>query len=208
MAGRKPRVTPDERGGTDPLKPRRRPGPKPGEGGISGNALPGSSGGHKWAEGNQAGRGNANNLKHGMYSGRALRSRAEAIVTAMLEDARCPSHLRSPAFAATLLAWGNAEAIASLAWDWMCDLLDEAGPQAIFGMSPGMMKAQSEVYKTHAQAASQLRSKLGIDPVGYAKIAKDLGIAANAAEDQLQRMATTGAEITSRRLGLVQGETA
>lgn len=192
MAGRTPRKGRDEQQGTDPLKPASdRLDPR---GERVGNRV--NNGGSK---------GNVNRMTHGMKSRRALEARSTAIITAMLGDNRCPDHLRSPAFAHTLIAWGNAEAMASLAWDHMCDLLTEGGPTAIFGLSPGMMKSVSEVWKAHAAFASTLRGRLGIDPVGYAKIARDLGIAAATTGDQLARMNAAGAAITQRRLAAIAG---
>lgn len=182
MAGRKPRMTRDQQAGQDPLKPPRTPG--------------------SYAPGNM---GNVNALRNGMTSKRALNDRAMAIITAYLEDARCPDHLRLPAFAADVMAWGQAEALASFAWDDMCKLMDEEGTAAVFRMQPGVMKAQSEVWKAHAAFASQLRKGLGLSPAGYAKIARELGIGAASTQDQLARMSEEGGEIVQRRLAIVRG---
>lgn len=191
MAGRKPRATRDEQAGTNPL-----------QGGKPGIVNPNAS--HAPEAQSSRSRANSNGLKHGMASARALNDRAEAIIAAQLEDARCPDHLRSPTFAAEVMAWGKAEAMASLAWDYMCELLEAGGPAAIFGMQPGMLKAQSEVWKAHAAHAASRRAALGISPVSYAKIARDLGLAAATTQDQLARMSERGGEIASRRLGIVR----
>ena len=190
MAGRKPRVTRDEQAGVTPLRGERR---------SDGRFGPGNE---------EAARGGGAGMRHGMNSRRAIDDRAQAIITAMLEDARCPDHLRSPAFAAEVLAWGKAEAMAALAWEYMGELLDAGGPAAIFGMQPGMLKAQSEVWKAHAAFAASRRAALGISPVSYAKISRDLGIAAAPTADQLQRMGERGGEIARRRLGITEGESA
>lgn len=177
MAGRKPRVTGDEQAGVSPLRPRR------------GSAPP------LRPPGTHPRRGDT-------PAERAIRERATALVTAMWETPRCPPHLRQEAFASQMLAWGRAEAVASVAYDRMCELLAEQGPDAIFGMKPGIMRAMSEVWMGLERHASQQRSKLGLDPVSYAKISRDLGIAAGAAEDRLTKMAKQGSEIVQRRLGL------
>ncbi len=184
MAGRKPRETRDQQAGQDPLTAggRRR-----------GEYAPGNMGG-------------ANAMKHGMTSSRAINAKAMAIITAMLEDARCPDHLRSPAFVAELMAWGRAEAMSALAWDWLSKVLDAEGPEAIFGMQPGMVKSLSDVWKGHEAFAAQRRRALGISPDGYARIARNLGLAAAATGDQLARMKETGGEIAKRRIALVRGD--
>lgn len=192
MAGRRPRVGRDEEAGQNPL--RREPGWQ----------NPNRS--HESGAQSARDRGNQNALKHGMQSRRALNDRAQAIISAMLEDARCPDHLRSPAFAPELMAWGKAEAVESFAWDDMCRLMDEEGTAAAFRMRPGMMKSQVEVWKTVAAHAAQRRAALGISPVSYARIAKDLGIAAATTQDQLTRMAERGGEIARARLAVVKGD--
>ena len=200
MAGRRPKQTSDDQSGTNPLKPGRRGGKTGGR-----DFEPGNVPQNAFGKGNKVGVGGTRT--HGMTSDISIRARAEAIITAMLEDARCPDHLRSPAFAPTLLAWGRAEAISSLAYDWMCVLLDSEGPEAIFGLKQGQVKAISDVWRGHEQFASSLRSKLGLDPAGYARLSKDLGLTATATEDRLVKMAQAGHDVTSRRLGLVRGTT-
>lgn len=153
-----------------------------------------------------AGAQDTSGIVHGLTSKRALKQKSEAIVNAMLTDPHCPLYLRTPAFAASVMAWGQAEAMAALAWEYMCVLLDDGGPAAIFGMREGQLKAQSEVWKAHASFASQMRSKLGIDPSGYAKLARELNLQQNATAGQLQQMADRGGEIAQRRLAIA-GET-
>lgn len=193
MPGRKPRKSSDEQLGTSPLK-------RDGRARHGGDFQPGNRPANAFREGNKL-----SQLSHrtaGRTSKIAIADRADAILVAMLEDARCPDHLRSPAFAPSVMAWSRAEAVASLAWDHMQAVMEEAGAAGVFGLAPGVMRAVSEVWKGHEQFAAQLRSKLGIDPVSYAKISRDLGIAANASQDRLEKMAAKGAEVTSRALGL------
>ena len=64
----------------------------------------------------------------------------------------------------------------------------------------GGTKTQMEQWKSFMMAAAKMRSDLGISPASYARLAKDLGLAHKANEDALERLATAGAEITSRRL--------
>jgi hypothetical protein len=149
--------------------------------------------------------GSTNGLIHGMSSERAINDRAQAILTATLEDAQCPDHLRLPKFAASLIAWARAEALASLAWDYLCQCSAEGGMEAIFQPKANVTRTVSEIYTNMSNAALRHRSVLGITPVGWAKIAKDLGIAAAATQDQLGRMGERGGEIARRRLAVVSG---
>ena len=64
------------------------------------------------------------------------------------------------------------------------------------------------MWKAHAAFAASRRAALGISPVSYAKISRDLGIAAATTADPLQRMGERGGEIARRRLGITEGESA
>ena len=108
----------------------------------------------------------------------------------------------SPAFRSAVLAWGRAEAVASLLFDWLA-LQDIDG---LITPRLAATKAPVDTWRSLEAHAANLRSKLGIDPVSYARIAKDLGIAQKASEDALERLAGKGAEITSRRLELEGGD--
>lgn len=206
MAGRKPREPKPD----DPLYVRkpgeRRPGgqrgPKPGEGGVYGNALPGSTAGHRFGEGNQASRGGPGRVIHGMYSRRHVEARAEAIVAALLEDGLSPDHVAHPMFAMHLSAIGRAEAVASLGWEYVMDVLEESGPGAVFGMEPGVPRALIEVWKGTEQHADRLREKMGLTPTGYAKLVQHLGLSVSAQEDRLSAAARAGREIAAKRLGI------
>lgn len=142
---------------------------------------------------------------HGAWSERAIAPRAERFATALLEDAQIPDHVRSPVFAAAVQAWARAEAVASLLFDHLAGLEVEAM------MTPRLAaaRAQVDLWRAMEAHAASLRSKLGLDPVGYARIAKDLGIANRASEDALERMAKAGREIRERReapVKVIEGE--
>lgn len=200
MAGRRPRQTRDEQAGVSPLKPRR--GPEPGN--VSGNAVPGSQGGHKFGEGNTASKGNTSTFTHGMYSRRAVEARARQIIAALMEDGLTPEHVRHPMFTLHVGALSRIEAAASLGYEYWMDVLDTEGPAAVFGMKEGVPRALIEVWAGLEQKASRLRADMGLTPAGYAKISRDLGIAASATEDRLAAAAREGHAIAARRLGLVQ----
>jgi hypothetical protein len=195
MAGRKPRQVPDDQQGTNPLKRQYKPhGHDP-----AGNNLPGSLAGHKFGEGNNAARGARGNWRNGLGSERTITHRAAAILEAMLSDPHCADHLRHSLFAASVMAWSRAEAMASLAWEWMERLYAGGGADALFLPQPQIMKTASEVWLKHSESASRARDKLGISPVSYAKIRRDLGLNEESIAQRLGQMAVGGAQIRSRR---------
>lgn len=150
-------------------------------------------------------------MRHGGRSERVVLPRAREILTATLENPRMPDHVRSPAFAVAVAEWAKAEAVAELVYEWAVRQIADGGMAAV--MMPPMpgTKPPLETWRgLHAHAA-RLRARVGLDPVSYAALAKDLGIAQRAADDALERMAARGAEITARReleAGGGTGETA
>lgn len=196
MAGRRPRED-----GPDDLLRTRRPGAiRPGE--RRGNNVPGSTGGHKLGPGNTAGKGRLPpNVTHGLGSERLLSQRAQAILTAMLSDVHCPDYLRTAAFLPSVMAWSRAEAAAAAAWEW-CESL---GAPAMFLMGEGHGRSAIDMWKGLSAHARSVRNDIGISPVSYARIARDLGIAQQATEDRLNAAAKEGRAITARRFGVVQG---
>jgi hypothetical protein len=56
-----------------------------------------------------------------------------------------------------------------------------------------------DIWKATDAHAGRLRAQLGLNPVAYAGLAKDLGLAAKASDDALERLAAQGAEIATRR---------
>lgn len=100
---------------------------------------------------------------------RDLSKRADAIIEALVREPRTPDHIRSPAFAGALLAWGRAEAMAAMAWD----IARERGPDA-FTAPDGQQRCLAEVWRAHAKHANWLRERLGLSPAAYAEIASDV----------------------------------
>lgn len=197
MAGRKPRQTADEQAGVTPLRgPRSRSGLAE-DGATFVPQFPGQR--PPFPPGNQYA------LHHGAYSPQAI-VLARALVSAVLEDPAMPGHLRSPAFRHSLEAWARLQTMADMIFPWMAELeIDEmTAPQGKIGNG----KSRLELYLLAERQAANARSRLGLDPVSYAKIKKDLGIAANASEHQLEKLATAGAQITARRLAIEDGEDA
>jgi hypothetical protein len=134
-------------------------------------------------------------MVHGARSERTIRPLAEQLMTSVLEDAQQPDHLRSPMFRFTLSEWCRAQAVSEVLFDY----IDGLGPEEMMRPRLSGTKAPVDQWKAAAAHAANLRSKLGLDPVSYAKIAKDLGIASKASEDAIGPLAETGKAIVERR---------
>lgn len=139
--------------------------------------------------------GNDLALKHGAGSPRHVLPKAAEIEAALLADAEIPAWLRTAQFAAARKAWAEAEAIADLMLTWLATL----DMTALTTPRKAATKSPVDLWRSAHSHAANLRSKLGLDPVSYARIAKDLGIAQAASEDALSRLAETGKTIRERR---------
>ena len=194
MAGRRPRAPRDEQAGVTPLHGPRRSGLSD-DGVTFVPQFPGQR--PPFTLGNEAA------VQHGGASRRAV-VLARSLVNAVLEDPDMPQHLRSPAFRHSLEAWARLQTMADMIFPWMADLeIDEmTAPQGRIGNG----KSRLELYLIAEKSAATARARLGLDPVSYAKIKKDLGIAANASEDALAKLAKAGAQITARRAELEAGD--
>jgi hypothetical protein len=132
---------------------------------------------------------------HGAWSDRAIAPRAGALEAAVLESAEFPDHVRSPVFRMALAAWARSEAVASLLFEHLATL----GADAMMTPRLAGTRAPVDLWRAADAHAAKLRGELGLSPVSYARIAKDLGIANRASEDALERMANAGREIRERR---------
>jgi hypothetical protein len=139
--------------------------------------------------------GNTLTVVHGARSERAIVPRAQALMTAVLEDADCPEYVRSAMFRFTLTAWARAEAIASLMYEYLTGL----DPEQMITPKKVATKAPIDLWRIADGHAARLRAELGLSPVSYARIAKDLGLAGKSAEEALGQMARNGREIRERR---------
>ncbi len=120
--------------------------------------------------------------------------RAKAILLAVLEDPAMPDHVRTAAFASAAGAWARAEAVAEVLFEYVCQMSVD---DMIAPPMPGT-KAPVDVWRMADAHASRLRSKVGLDPMSYARIARDLGIADRALDAGLDRMSRTGAQYVTR----------
>ena len=141
------------------------------------------------------GKGHTINQVHGAQNPRDVAMRAIRIRDQALENPAMPEHMRSEPFRASVEAWARTEAMASLLWDYIIGL----GPEDMMTARLGGTKAPIDLWQILEQRAATMRARLGLDPVSYAKIIKDLGLTERRIEDSLEKLAGHGAEITSRR---------
>jgi hypothetical protein len=184
-------VTRDEQQGVTPLRGRR---PK---GRPAGSGLKDDGSWEPEFEGQRPpyAPGNTSAMVHGARSERTIRPLAEQLMQAILEDAEQPDHLRSPMFRFTLSECCRAQAVAEILFDY----IDSLGVEDMVRPRLSGTKSPVDQWKAAAAHAASLRSKLGLDPVSYARIAKDLGLASKASEDAIGRLAETGKGIVERR---------
>ena len=146
--------------------------------------------------------GNAAARVHGARSEREIGPRAVEIMTALLEDPAQPDHVRSPVFRHHVWAWARAESVAGLLFDYLAGLsFDEM-------VTPRLAATRSPVdlWKVADGHAGRLRSSLGLDPAGYAKIRRDLGLSQRASEEALEQLSAAGAAIVAKRRELGAGQ--
>lgn len=194
MAGRKPRKPLDEQqGNVTPLQ-GRRPGPRS----RQPSARHGDTG--DWTEAFESqrppfGKGHIINQVHGARNNRDVAVRARAILNEAVDNEAMPDHLRSVPFRAAVEAWARTEAMASLIWDYLVGL----DPEDMMTARLGGTKSPVDLWQILENRAATMRGRLGLDPVSYAKIMKDLGLTEKRIEDGLARLAGKGAEIVSKR---------
>lgn len=132
---------------------------------------------------------------HGARSERKIGPRAAELAAALLADPATPQHLRRPEFGPAVQAWARAEAVASLLFDWLADL----DITVMTTPRKAATKAPVDLWRSADAHAATLRARLGLDPLAAARIAKDLGLAHQAAEGALTAMAETGRALREGR---------
>jgi hypothetical protein len=140
------------------------------------------------------GRGNTLGRTHGASSENVVGPLAEAIEAEILSDAQMPQHVRSVPFRRSVRASSRAEAVAEILFGYIAELTPE---QMTIPRKAGT-KAPLDLYLSAEAKAAGHRARLGLDPVSYARIAKDLGLAHAASEQALEKLAGQGAEVTRR----------
>lgn len=131
-------------------------------------------------------------LVHGARSERKVGPLAARIVEELFQDPDTPAHLREPIFQASVQAWARAEAVCKLLFAWLADKDILTGLTALASTTEeethaGGRTNRKSVTKTIPAVqeqlrkaeilASNLRSKLGLDPVSAARVGRDLALA-------------------------------
>ena len=202
MAGRKPYKGRDEQAGRAPLRGAPPLPPAPGEDEKWPRSRDGAAPA-SWA-------GTQGHKTHGTSAPSALDqlridARAREFMVAALENPAMPDHLRSPGFRTAVWGWSKVEILAEIVWEWACTLIEGDGMAALMlPPLPGTNPVFATIQLAESKAAWH-RSRLGLDPTSYARIAKDLGLNRRAAEDGLTRLDSAGAEIVGRRMALEAG---
>ena len=129
---------------------------------------------------------------HGARSERKVGPLAARIVEELLEDPDTPAHIREPIFQASVQAWARAEAKCKLLFAWLADKDIMTGLTALATTTEeetheGGRTNRRSMTKTIPSVidqlrreeilASNLRSKLGLDPVSAARVGRDLALA-------------------------------
>lgn len=135
--------------------------------------------------------GNLMHLKHGTRSDRFVEPLAQQFI-ASVHAPGMPEYLRWPQFEAAVMAWAKAEAKVELFGQYIASMTPA---EAMTPVKSGV-KSPIEQYRVLDAHARILRADLGLTPMAFAKIKKDMGIADAAAEDAIAKMIRRGAEIS------------
>lgn len=158
-------------------------------------------------------------VTHGARSERRLAPLAEAHVAALLAEPESPGYLRDPSFSRALVAYGRAEAMCDLLWEWLAaqdveaaltevtqpaetedrdTAKDGSGRVTRKSMSRRTASVWDQLQKAQ-KVADRLRSELGLAPRPRMGIVRDAGVAAAKVDEALELMAARGREIAERR---------
>lgn len=138
---------------------------------------------------------------HGASNAALVADRAALIMRKFLTDDGMPPHIRLPEFRGALTALCRVEAMTSFMWEFLTGLSAEEV------MTPyrNATKSPVDMWGAMETRCASLRSKLGLDPASYARIARDLGIERDATRQALEGHAAQGDEIIARRRELEGG---
>lgn len=133
--------------------------------------------------------GNDQALIHGARSERHVGPLAERIARELLEDPDTPPHVREPVFAASVQAWARAEATTRLIWEWLAERDIMTGLTDLTTSTEDEERTRDtthrkatvrhlgsalEMLRKYETLASNLRSRLGLDPSSAARLGRDL----------------------------------
>ena len=153
--------------------------------------------------------GHTRSVTSGIHSERMLMPRAEAILLQAKADPSWPHYLNEPVYAAAVSAWARAEAAVQLYTEylegqtpeeWSTEVTDLAEATEGDGDRGGSSTRTSrsrkrmaslEMWRKLEQHASQMRTKLGLDPLARARLGRDV---ASQQADMAQVMAQLARE--------------
>jgi hypothetical protein len=133
--------------------------------------------------------GNSAAVTHGARSERRVAPLAEQIKRDLLGNDNTPPHLHEPVFAASIHAWARAEACCQLIWAWLAERdimtgltdLTTSTEEEERGKATTTTKTTTrhvssvlDTLRRYESLASNLRSKLGLDPASAARLSRDL----------------------------------
>lgn len=129
--------------------------------------------------------GNQLAVTHGAYSPAKVDPIAEANVERVLQDPDL-NYLHQARFRHSLWAWARAEAQVEL-------LVDHIGTN-IGNLSNKKVTAAYALLERAETRSDRLRTKLGLDPTGYARLMKDLAIARSELPDPVRLLTEMAAK--------------
>jgi hypothetical protein len=166
--------------------------------------------------------GNEVAVKSGAYSERRVGEVAERFRAALLGSASTPAYLLEERFVYSVNAWSRAEGVVYLIGQWLDGQdIEEALTELTVATeeedrgAPGEVRRRLRQRKTapaldalhrwEGRAAS-LRRALGLDPVSFAELSRNVALTSSAHADALEALGRQGREIMERRgLHAVQG---
>ena len=219
MAGRKPRKPWDEEGDRPPLRGvpavpadeaegasespgRVRPGGrrKPADAPKAGSGIDPDTG--EWSPAYPGQRppfrpGHTISQTHGAYNEALIGPARDAILRRMLTDPDMPDHLRHPMWMDARKDYAAVQAMADrvVAWAESMGVEELMEPRGASGQG----KSAGELVLRFLDRAMAHRGRLGLDPLAYARLRKDLGLAHNQETMALERLAAAGGELTDRQ---------
>lgn len=144
-------------------------------------------------------RGHLDTVTHGATTQRFVGPRAEAILAREMALPSWPPYLNDPSWAPALRSWSRAEAICELLTDYMSNMsIEDANTDVIstdedtrqysntheqlFTTRKSKTKrvaAPLEMLRKFETVASNHRNRLGLDPMGRARLGKDISQTSN-----------------------------
>jgi hypothetical protein len=125
-------------------------------------------------------------MRHGAWSPRRVNPLASEMVEVVLQmaaaDGSTVAYLADPTYQPALIAWGRAEAQQDLIEQY----LEERGPID----EDGGVRPAADLLERVARRAERMRSRLGLDPMSRATLARDLAMAQSGHE--LDRLKVLG----------------